>query len=506
MTNPESFAASVRAADVYPVVNRTPLQHAANVSEELERDIFIKREDMQPVFSFKCRGAFHRVSELVRQGVNGGVAAASAGNHGQGVAISARHHGLRAVIVMPRTAPDVKVAAVRRLGAEVVLHGDSYEEAAAHLGNVVRDEGLVAIHPFDEMDVIVGQATVARELLEQMSDQIPDVVFIPCGGGGLLSGCAAYIKAVAPSVQIIGVEPEDSACAKAALEAGERVTLTEVGLFADGVAVKTVGEYAFPLIQRYCDEIITVSVDEICGGVRDLFEDFRVLAEPAGALAMAGIRRWCDEDRPGQVLAGILSGANTNFERVGHIVERASVATSREALLCVQIPEQPGSFLNLCEDMGHCKITEFNYRYSNETRAEIFIGIGQPTSYDGRRSPGQRLRDKGYELWDLTENELAKGHLRYMVGGHNPRPGNERVYSFIFPERPGSLLEFLRALGSRWNITLFHYRNHGSAYGRIFAGFDLGSKSGEELEADLKRINYRFRAETENRAYRLFLR
>lgn len=494
----DGIRAAAESGRVYSVAVKTPLQPMPSLSEELDCNILMKREDMQPVFSFKNRGAANRIALLAEAGSNTGVAAASAGNHAQGVAISARHHGIPALIVMPRTTPNVKVRAVQRLGAEVVLHGDTYEAASEALQQMSQQQGYTSVHPFDDDDVICGQGTVALEMLQQHPGPL-DAVFVPVGGGGLLAGMATHIKAVRPEVKVIGVEPEDSACAQAALRAGKRVTLTEVGLFTDGVAVRQVGERTFPLIQRYCDDIITVSIDEICAAARDLFEEFRMLAEPSGALAMAGIRKWCEAGHKGETLAGVLSGANTNFERIGHIVERSAHRAQNELLLSVRIPEQPGSFLRLCHSLDDADVSEFNYRHADDEVAQVFIGLR------GRKPVDEQLRQQGYELLNLSDNDLARTHLRYMIGGRSDSQA-EQVYSVIFPERPGALLRFLEALGERWNITLFHYRNHGAAYGRVLIGFGLATNSQTaDLEADLERIGYRFRNETDNPAYKIFL-
>ena len=502
-----SFANAVKGASVYQVAIKTPLLPATAVSEQLGRQVLVKREDLQPVRSFKCRGSCNRIAALVREGKVAGVAAASAGNHAQGVAISARHFDLPAVIAMPSTTPDVKIEAVRRLGAETLILGDSYDETATALAEVAAKRGLENIPPFDNRDVICGQGTVAVEILQQHPQQL-DAVFVPVGGGGLLAGMAAYIKAVRPEVRVIGVEPEDSACGKAALDAGKRVTLDAVGLFTDGVAVRTIGEQTFPLIEKYCDEIITVSIDQICVAIRDLFEEYRAIAEPAGALALAGIRQWVAADRPGQVLAAVFSGGNTNFERLGHIVERAVMASGLETLLQVRIPEQPGSFLKLCDDLGDREISEFNYRYHEASSARVFIGLKRRGELSGGADPDpvlEQLRGKGYECTDLSGNEMARTHLRYMIGGHSRHIANEAVYSFVFAERPAALKEFLHALGGRWNISLFHYRNHASAYGRVLAGFELGDKSPADLEKDLARMDCTFQAESANPAYLHFL-
>lgn len=499
----DGIVSAAESDRVYSVAVKTPLQPMPFISEQLGCRVLMKREDMQPVFSFKNRGAANRVGLLAEQGSNSGVAAASAGNHAQGVAISARRLGIPALIVMPRTTPDVKVRAVRQLGAEVALVGDTYEQASQAMYEMAQQRGYTTVHPFDEDDVICGQGTVAYEMLQQHPDPL-DAVFIPVGGGGLIAGMAAHIKAVRPEIEVIGVEPEDSACAQAALRAGERVVLREVGLFTDGVAVRQVGERTFPLIQQHCDDIITVSIDELCAAVRDLYEEFRVLAEPAGALALAGIRKWCEGGQSNQVLAnqvlaGVLSGANTNFERIGHIVERAGYSAHRELLLGVRIPEKPGSFLQLCRDLGDVDISEFNYRYADDEQAQVFIGVR------GGEGVDEKLEQKQYEYANLSDNEVAKTHLRYMIGGRGQPQSDELVYSVMFPERPGALLRFLEILGSRWNITLFHYRNHGSAYGRVLIGFNLGKSDASQLEAKLKDIGYRFQNESDNAAYRAFL-
>ncbi|MGI9345240.1 MAG: threonine ammonia-lyase, biosynthetic [Gammaproteobacteria bacterium] len=496
---------------VYAVARQTPLERAYNLSTRLGRPAWIKREDLQSIFSFKIRGAAHRIAQLVasRSRASGsnsmqGVVAASAGNHAQGVASAAAYHGLSALIVMPRTTPDVKIQAVQKLGATVELVGDSYDQASVAAHQLAKQEHLELVHPFDDTDVIYGQGTVALEILNQHPEPI-DAIFIPVGGGGLLAGMVAYIKATRPEIKVIGVEPDDSDCGRRAYQAGHPVDLDEVGLFTDGVAVRRIGSQTFPWILNYCDDMITVSIDQICNSVRDLFEDLRIVAEPAGALATAGMAQWCAQhpDSDGAVVA-VCSGANTNFERLGHIVERSSLSPERETLLCIQIPEKSGSFLKLCRDLGDCDVSEFNYRFSHADQAHIFIGVrhlGQSA-----KSLQKHMEALGYRCSDLSHNELAKGHLRFMVGGRARSVGREMVYRFVFPERPGALLKFLDGLGGRWNITLFHYRNHGAAYARVFVGFDLGASPLSELEKDLARTGYRFHAESANPAYLDFLR
>ncbi|MBT8080666.1 MAG: threonine ammonia-lyase, biosynthetic [Gammaproteobacteria bacterium] len=495
----------IRASSVYDVAVETPLEPAVNLSERLGCRILMKREDLQPVFSFKLRGAYNKLNSLPDAALKGGVICSSAGNHAQGVALAARCKGIPAVVVMPETTPSIKVEAVRSLGGEVVLHGDNYDEAYQHATRLRGERDLTFIHPFDDPLVIAGQGTIGREILDQFREPI-DAVFVPIGGGGLISGIAAWIKSVSPSVRIVGVEPVDSAAMLASIEKGEPVTLDHVGIFADGVAVRRVGDETFRLCQQLVDEIVTVDTDQICAGIRDIFEDTRSIVEPAGALAVAGMKKYVAERaETGQTFVVVNCGANVNFDRLRHIAERAAVGEQREMLLAVEIPEQPGSFRHFCEALGRRSVTEFNYRYSDSRKAHIFVGVELTGGTKEREDIIAKLRGEGYPLADLSDNEVAKLHVRHMVGGIPVNIENEHLFRFEFPERPGALLDFLAAVGNNWNISLFHYRNHGSDYGRILAGIQVPPGEADELESHLAELGYPHWEETGNPAYAMFL-
>ena len=503
---PDSYIKRILDARVYDVARETPVDEALLLSARFGNRIWLKREDLQPVFSFKLRGAYNKMHRLQPEQRARGVIAASAGNHAQGLAMAAQRMGVAATIVMPRTTPRIKVDAVRSRGAHVVLHGDSFDEAQAQAQKLVEQKGLTYVHPFDDPDVIAGQGTVGMEIVRQHEEPL-DAVFVPVGGGGLLAGMAAYISYVWPTTKIIGVEPEDAACLKAALERGRRVTLPEVGLFADGCAVAQVGRETFRVIRDTVHEVITATTDEICAAIKDIFEDTRGIAEPAGALALAGLKKYVErEGVEGQQLLAVLSGANTNFDRLRYISERTEIGEQREAVISVTIPERPGAFRQFCSALGRRNITEFNYRYSSDRDARVFVGVTvEPGGEDLARLLAH-LREKGYHCEDLTDNEMAKLHIRYMVGGRAPASVNEeRVYRVEFPERPGALLKFLSGLGQRWNISLFHYRNHGAAFGRILVGMQVGAREGGQVREQLQGIGYRFWDETDNAAYRLYL-
>ncbi|PCK06907.1 MAG: threonine ammonia-lyase, biosynthetic [Alteromonadaceae bacterium] len=415
------------------------------------------------------------------------------------------HMGIDATIVMPRTTPSIKVDAVRRRGAKVVLEGDAYDDASKLAKAMVERDGMTYIPPFDDVDVIAGQGTVAMEILRQYPKHI-DVVFIPVGGGGLCAGMAAYIKSVRPQIKIVAVEAEDSACLKAAIMNKSRVVLPHVGIFAEGVAVAQIGEETFRIIEQTVDEFITATTDEMCAAIKDIFEDTRSIAEPAGALALAGLKKYVETNGcEGQTLIAIDSGANTNFDRLRYISERTEIGEQREAILAVTIPEKAGSYLRFCELLGEHSITEFNYRYADNRDAHIFVGLQIPAGGKGRKEIVQLLTDNGYEAMDMTDNEMAKLHIRYMVGGRAPEAANERVYRFEFPERPGALLNFLTKLANRWNISMFHYRNHGSAFGRVLVGMQVPDEQGAELERALEELKFNFWEETDNPAYSFFL-
>ena len=503
---PQSYIKRILDARVYDVARETPVDEALLMSRRLDNRVWLKREDLQPVFSFKLRGAYNKMQRLSVEQRQRGVVAASAGNHAQGVAMAAQKINVRATIVMPRTTPQIKVDAVRDRGARVVLHGDSFEEAAEQASKLVQDKGLTYVHPFDDPDVIAGQGTIGMEIVRQSQKPL-HAIFVPVGGGGLLAGVAAYVKYVWPDTRVIGVEPEDAACLQLAMQRGRRAKLTEVGLFADGCAVAQVGKETFRVIRDSVDEVITASTDEMCAAIKDIFEDTRSIAEPAGALALAGLKKYVErEGGSGQDLLAIVSGANTNFDRLRYISERTEIGEHREAVISVTIPEQPGSFRKFCSVLGRRNITEFNYRYADASSAQVFVGLSVVPGGGDLAELLADLEKRGYTTEDMTDNEVAKLHIRYMVGGHAPLSiEDERVYRVEFPERPGALLKFLSGLGQRWNISMFHYRNHGAAYGRIFVGVQVPKSQRGDFEKVLADINYRYWDETDNRAYQLYL-
>jgi threonine dehydratase len=501
----DDYIALIDQASVYDVAKKSPLELASNLSLRLNNRIFMKREDLQPVFSFKLRGAYNKLATLTEETTKAGVICSSAGNHAQGVALAARRRNIRAVIVMPVTTPSIKVDAVIALGGEVVLHGDTYDDAYHKARELEAAQGLTFIHPFDDPAVIAGQGTIGRELVEQMDDEV-QAVFVPIGGGGLIAGIAAYLKGKRPDIRIIGVEPADSAAMKTSLAAGKPVTLDHVGIFADGVAVRRVGDETFRLCQMLVDEIITVDTDQICAGIKDIFEDTRSIVEPAGALAVAGMKKYVAKNKlQNQSLVVINCGANVNFDRLRHIAERAAVGEEQEMLLAVEIPEKPGSFRQFCEALGRRGITEFNYRYNDSKNAHIFVGVQLRHGARERAKLIAKLEKLGYSLADLSDDEMAKLHIRHMVGGSASNLENERLFRFEFPERPGALLDFLKAIGTDWNISLFHYRNHGSDHGRILAGIQVPDDESDELEAHLAELRYTHFEESDNPAYRMFL-
>ena len=492
-------------ARVYDVAIESPLEPAPRLSRRLGNQVLLKREDLQAVFSFKLRGAYNRIAHLSEATAKRGVICSSAGNHAQGVALAARRRGIPALVVMPQTSPQIKVQAVVDLGAEVVLHGDDYDSAFDRALVLARERSMVFVHPFDDPDVIAGQGTIAVEILRQTGGHV-DAIFVPVGGGGLISGIAVYVKYLYPNVRIIGVEPQDAAGMHESLRAGRRVTLDRVGVFADGVAVKRVGEETFALCREHVDEILLIDTDEICAAMQDVFEDTRSIVEPAGALAVAGIKKFvAREGWHDKRLVAINSGANMNFDRLRHVAERADVGGEREALLAVLIPEEPGSFLHFCEVLGNRSITEFNYRFETQHPAQIFVGFALNQGHEERNAVVLSLRNGGYTVTDMTENEMAKLHVRYMVGGHARGIQNEVLYRFEFPERPGALMRFLKAVGSRWNISLFHYRNHGSDYGRVLAGIQVPPADRPDFVQHLNELHYAYTDETNNPAYKMFL-
>jgi threonine dehydratase len=509
----DDYLQRVLKARVYDVAIESPLDVAPRLSRRLGNQVLLKREDLQAVFSFKLRGAYNKISHLSAAIAARGVICASAGNHAQGVALAARERGIPALIVMPHTTPAIKVQAVIDLGGEVVLHGDIYDAAYEHALTLVRERHMVFVHPFDDPDVIAGQGTIGMEILRQ-SGGVVDAIFVPVGGGGLIAGIAAYVKQLYPRVKIIGVEPEDAAAMYHSLQAGKRVTLERVGMFADGVAVRRVGEETFELVRRYVDEIILVDTDEICAAIQDIFEDTRAIPEPAGALAVAGIKRYLQRSASGgthirdQRLVAINSGANMNFDRLRHVAERADLGAAREALLAVEIPERPGSFLQFCEALGQRSITEFNYRYSGSEQARVFVGFALGHGHEEANTVIAQLRGAGYQVVDMSGNEIAKLHVRYMIGGRAPGMDaavDELLYRFEFPERPGALLKFLKSIGTSWNISLFHYRNHGSDYGRVLAGIQVPKAERPVFLQHLQDLHYSYTDESANTAYRMFL-
>ncbi|MBK7976762.1 MAG: threonine ammonia-lyase, biosynthetic [Deltaproteobacteria bacterium] len=508
MSRPEldTYLERILTARVYDVAIETPLDPAPRLSHRLGNTVLLKREDLQPVFSFKIRGAYNKIARLAPEVRARGVVAASAGNHAQGVALAAKRFGCRAVIVMPAATPRIKHEAVAALGGEVVLQGDTFQEAAECAKELAEARHMAFIHPYDDPDVIAGQGTIALEILRQHRDPI-DAIFVCVGGGGLASGVALYVKRLYPEVKVIGVEPEDAATLHSALAAGHPVDLPDVGRFADGVAVKRIGDETFRICRELIDEVILVSTDAICAAIKDVFEDTRSILEPAGALAVAGLKAWCArEGARDRTLVAIASGANMNFDRLRFVAERAELGEQREAELAVTIPERPGAFLDLSRAVGDCDVTEFNYRRSDAARAHVFVGVAVSGPAE-TRALCERLGAAGFEVLDLSANELAKNHLKHLVGGHAPRGerDTERLFRFSFPERPGALRRFLEHLSPHFDISLFHYRNHGGDVGRVLAGFRLTPERESELAAHLAALDYPYVEETANPAAKLFL-
>ena len=494
----------ILASRVYDVARETPLDPAARLSARVGAQVLLKREDLQPVFSFKLRGAYNKMAHLAPDRLAAGVICASAGNHGQGVAYAARALEAHALIVMPRTTPEIKVQAVRAMGAEVVLEGDDYTAAQRHADALGAERGLEFVHPFDDPLVVAGQGTIADELRRQCHGRL-SAVFVPVGGGGLIAGIAAYVKMLMPEVWVIGVESVDSDAMYQSLAAGRRVTLNHVGVFADGTAVHQVGALTFAIAQELVDEVVRVSNDAICAAIKDIFDDTRSIMEPAGALAVAGLKTWMAEDRgPDQRLVAILSGANINFDRLRFVAERAELGEAKEAVFAVTIPERPGAFCEFCAAIGARVITEFNYRLSGRDQAHIFVGV-RTTSREDAAALGEQLIRQGYDTVDLSENELAKLHVRHMVGGRAAEVRQERACRFEFPERPGALMEFLETLSGRWNISLFHYRNHGADFGRVLAAFEVPDGEMVAFEAFLAGLGYYYELQAGNVAYAMFL-
>ncbi len=501
----QTLIRKILSARIYEAAKRTPLESMPQLSEKLQHQIWLKREDMQPVFSFKLRGAYNKISQLDEAVLARGVVCASAGNHAQGVAFSGKKLKIHTTIVMPTNASLLKVNACRNHGAEVILHGENFDEAGAYAKDYAAKAGKAFIHPFDDIDVIAGQGTIGKEIFEQNS--CINAVFIPIGGGGLAAGVATYIKFIAPHCRIIGVEPEESASMFAALEKQALVELPQVGIFADGVAVKKVGENTFEFCRQYLDEIILVSTDEICAAMKDIFEDTRAISEPSGALSIAGIKKYAQQhpELKNQHFAGILSGANINFDRLRYVAERTELGEKKEAILAVTIPEEVGSFRRFIEFLGKRGITEFNYRYADDRIATVFVGINLTQGEKEKQQIMQELIHKSYQVQDLSENEIAKNHIRYMVGGKATHLNNESLFHFIFPEQPGALSKFLRTMPTHWNISLFHYRNHGADYGRVLIGIQIPLEEKTAFHTFIASLGYEYTEETDNLAYRYFL-
>ncbi len=501
---PSRYIEKILKARVYDVAKQTPLMRARNLSERLDNEVYLKREDLQPVYSFKLRGAYNKIAGLDPELRAKGVIAASAGNHAQGVALSAKKLKIPAIIVMPRTTPPIKVKAVKQLGGKAILKGDSFDEAYAYSQKLAEEKGMTFIHPFDDPEVIAGQGTIGMEILRQHPCPL-NAIFVPVGGGGLIAGLGVYVKYLHPEVKVIGVEPDDAPTLHQALKDGRRSTLKQVGLFADGVAVRQIGKETFKLAREFVDEVILVSADEICAAIKDVFDDTRTIAEPAGALSVAGLKKYVEtRDVKGESLVAIESGANINFDRLRHVAERAEVGERREALLAVEIPERKGSFLSFCKILGRRQITEFNYRYHDANQAQVFAGIQLADGDEERHEIVDKLISKGFSVVDMTENETAKLHIRYMVGGHAKGLENELLLRVEFPERPGALLDFLSGIGRQWNISLFHYRNHGAAYGRVLLGIQVPRQERAELLSSVENLGFSYWDESDNPAYKLF--
>jgi threonine dehydratase len=500
-----SYIKDILTARVYDVAIESSLDFMPRLSRRLGNRVLLKREDLQPVFSFKLRGAYNKMVSLPPAVLQQGVICASAGNHAQGVALAAQRLAARAVIVMPRTTPAIKVQAVKDLGGRTVLRGDTFDEAYQYARQLAAEQGLTFIHPYDDPAVIAGQGTVGMEILRQHPDPI-EALFVAVGGGGLIAGIAAYVKFLRPDIKVIGVEPEDAASLYESLRRGERVILDQVGIFADGVAVRQVGAEPFRLARQLVDEVILVSTDEICAAIKDIFDDTRAIAEPAGALGTAGLKKYVERSRVANAnLVTINCGANINFDRLRHVAERAELGEQREALLAVTIPERPGSFRAFCQTIGKRNITEFNYRYADPEAAQVFVGVELSRGSEEKNLLIETLRAHAYPVLDMSANEMAKLHVRYMVGGHARGIRDELLYRFQFPERPGALLKFLTGMGQSWNISLFHYRNHGSDYGRVLAGIQVAERERRRFKAYLDELGYPYWNETDNPAYRLFL-
>ena len=501
----QDYVERIENSRVYSAANETPLQAVSILSRRLGNRVFLKREDLQPVFSFKLRGAYNKMAGLSANAKKHGVIAASAGNHAQGIALAAKRLDMQALIVMPQTTPQIKLESVRALGAAIELKGSNYDEAFEFAQRKAEELGSTFIHPYDDKDVIAGQGTVAMEILRRVPGQL-DAIFVPVGGGGLIAGMAAYVKALRPDVRVVGVEPRHAACMSRALAAGERVVLDDVDPFADGVAVRQVGEEPFRIARECVDEVVTVTHREICTAIKEIFDDSRCIAEPAGALALAGLKRCvAREEWTGKVLVAVVSGANVDFDRLRGIAELADLVERREALLGVTIPERPGSFRTFCRAIGQRSITEFNYRYADAEKAHVFVGVELRNGRSDKEELIADLTNRRYKVVDLSDNEMARIHVRYMVGGRAAGLSDERLFRFDLPEQPGALLRYLTRMGKRWNISLFHYRSHGAAYGQVLAGIQVPDVEMEQFHAFLSELNYPFHEETGNSAYELFL-
>tara|TARA_B100001996_G_C18670647_1_gene596599 strand:- start:170 stop:1684 length:1515 start_codon:yes stop_codon:yes gene_type:complete len=501
-----NYIKEIDNSKVYDVAKKTPISLLNKISAKYDNSVYMKREDMQSIFSFKCRGAYNKISSLIDTERSKGIIAASAGNHAQGVALSASKLNINAIIVMPTTTPSIKIESVKKFGVEVLLYGDSFDEAYEYALKVSKQDGRVFIHPFDDPLVIAGQGTVAKEIVEQ-AEETPDMFFIPVGGGGLISGMALYLKKYYPNSKVYGVESEDAPTLSSSLKNGKPTSLKQVGLFVDGCAVKKIGEETFRISKEFVDEVILVSIDETCAAIRDIYEDTRVMSEPAGALSVAGMKKFIKNNNVnGKTIFVVNSGANLNFDRLRHVTERAEIGEGRELLLSVKIPERSGSFRSFCEVIGRRSISEFNYRYANDKSANVFVGIKTDNILEDTKDIFDDLNSKNYEFIDLTKDEVAKLHLRYMVGGKPNSSINEKLFRFEFPEKPGALLNFLNKMKKDWDITLFHYRNHGSAFGRVLVGINIGNYTKNDLDKFLDDLGYKYSDETDNQGYASFLK
>ena len=501
-----NYIKEINESRVYDVAEKTPVSLLNKMSAKYSNTIYLKREDLQPIFSFKCRGAYNKISSLSSNDKDKGIIAASAGNHAQGVALSASKLRIDAMIVMPTTTPSIKIESVKKFGVKVKLYGDSFDEAYEYALEVSKNEGRVFVHPFDDPLVIAGQGTVAKEILEQ-SEDVPDIFFIPVGGGGLISGMSMYLKEHYPNTKVYGVESEDAPTLFTSLRNGKPTSLDQVGLFVDGCAVKRIGEETFKISKKYVDDVILVSIDETCAAIKDIYEDTRVMSEPAGALSIAGMKKFIASNNvKNKKIMAVNSGANLNFDRLRHVTERAEIGEGKELLISVKIPEESGSFRTFCEVIGKRSISEFNYRYANEKSANVFVGVKTDNIENDTKCIFDDLKENKYNFIDLTQDEVAKLHLRYMVGGKPSSIINEKLFRFEFPEKPGALLNFLNKMREDWDITLFHYRNHGSAFGRVLVGINIGNHSKENLDEFLLDLDYKYTDETENEGYNSFLK